>query len=246
MLKLVNENLENLKTFLGPKISKHAPKYLLIAYYLGTLAYAVIYLTAAGIFLHFAVALILLLPVPFLIVIGYTKYLEHKQRKTILTSVGPEATERKIVEYNHQNLWLLAICSFTIASNTIVPIMYFTIYLVNSKKLRRMESLGFFYGAVGQNLSTITLLQASFGIWVNLLLDLKRGAPNPYQKVRERTNKMISFGGWYCGFFCLISIFIGSLGGLFNGENASVVLFPMFLVTSLVLWLLYACQTNQI
>jgi len=238
--------IDNFKTNSASKIIFKASKYFLLIHYVCSIAFMCYYWSSTSIFLPLLIVFFLLTFALFFFILGYISYLRHKQNKLYFAAIRPETMERRNVEIKYKaNLLPFAISSWSISFNLIAPFIVFLGHLTDSKKNKTANSIGFFYGAVAQNLASISLIQFSIGIWYNLLKDLKNNEVNWQSKLDYKVERMIFHGGWYVLAFSLLSVFLGGLGGIFTGETSSIVVFVIFLIIGAAFLIAYVIKMNR-
>jgi len=237
--------IENFKYNYGSKIFKKLARYILMAHYVCSIAFICYYFAATSIFLPFLIAFFLLMFSMFFFILGYMSYLKHKQSKEYFSSIGPENTEKRVILVKIKpNLYLLAIFCWTFAFSVIAPCIVFAGYFANSHRNKSGNSIGFFYGAISQNLSAISLIQFTIGLLYNLIIDLRNNDPHTFRRFDEKITKMTLHGGWYILCFSLLAVFFGGIGGIFIGETSSIVVFVIMLIIGLMFLIGYLIKVN--
>ena len=220
-------------------------------HYIASFTFIIYYLLGTNLLLIFSVLFLALMVLFFFIIIGYSSYLKYKQRKHHPSAIGPEVAdkkaevaEKKATENNYKNMYHLMVCCSALSFNIIAPFSFFASYIANSKKVRQMNSMEFFYGAVGQNLSSTYLIQLTFDMWISVLISIGREDSKPYFELKQRISKMTMYSGWYTALFGISAILIGSIGGIFNLEKSSIVMAVIFLVLGLLSVVAYIIKTH--
>jgi len=238
--------IENFNTNYASKLVVRASKYFLFLHYALSFAFVCYYWSSTSAFFPLLIAFFLFAFSLFFFIVGYVSYLKHKQNKLYFAAIRPETIERRNVEIKYKvNFYTMGISSWSLSFNLIVPIIVFIGHFADSNKNKTANSIGFFYGAVAQNLSSVSLIQFSVGIWYQLLRDLKNNEPNWQNKLDYKVERMIFHGGWYCMAFSLLSVFLGGLGGIFTGETSSIVVFVIFLVLGIGSLIGYVIKINR-
>jgi len=246
MKRVTFDIIENFKYNYSSKIFKKAARYILLAHYVCSISFICYYWAETSVFLPFLIAFFLLMFTMFFFILGFMSYLKHKQSKQYFSSIGPETIEKRTTFTKIKpNLYLLAIFCWTFAYNIIAPCVIFAGYFANSSRNKSGNSIGFFYGAVSENLSAVSLLQFSVGLCYNLIIDLRNNDPNTFKRLDEKTERMTLHGGWYTLCFSLMAVFLGGIGGIFIGETSSIVVFVIIIVIGFMSLIGYIIKVNR-